>query len=36
MFIGHQACRFIGKIRMDLVAGGAPVAVKHWAMNSTT
>jgi hypothetical protein len=30
--IGHQACWFIGKIRIRLAAGGAPVAVKRRAV----
>jgi hypothetical protein len=34
--IGHQAYWFIGKIRMGLVAGGAPVVVKRRAVNRST
>jgi hypothetical protein len=34
--IGHQACRFIGEIRMRLAASSAPVAVKHRAVNRST
>jgi hypothetical protein len=34
--IGRQTCRFIGKIRMRLAAGGAPVSVKRRAVNRPT
>jgi hypothetical protein len=34
--IGHEACRFIGKIHMHLTASGALVAMRHRAMKWTT
>jgi hypothetical protein len=34
--IGQKTYRFVGKIRMRLAAGGAPIAVKRSALNPST